>query len=116
MFRIYYGDGTTFEGEPEDAPRENVQCIAIPPRSLRAHETKDTIIRWTLVREADVYIYTDPIGNWIPCTHEDAEMHERLHGLGLGGVRAKLWGLWLKRDLFDEIILRAERDFGMTRR
>lgn len=27
-FRIYYGDGSTYSGDPFHAPRENVQCIA----------------------------------------------------------------------------------------
>ncbi len=113
-FMIYYGDGTTFEGKPEDAPTENVQCIVIAP----AHPTTEkAFYRHRILSEADMYVYSDPIGGWFACDkYEDLKRHLKQSGLGKGGIRAVLDGMWVNKKVYDEIILKAEREFGMTRR
>ena len=113
-FRIYYGDGTTFSGRPEDAPTENVQCIVIPPIKPT---TATEYHRHRLVREHDMYIYTDEIGCWIGVTkYEDLKRHLKQSGCGPGGVRAVLDGMWINRDRYLEICHQAQRDHGMPER
>jgi hypothetical protein len=103
-FRVYYGDGTTFEGKPEDAPCTNVQCIAYDDTRCNTHD----IGRFVL-SDYDIYIYSDPIG-WHG-TNKYADLIQHLHqGCGLGGVRAVLTGLWIDRDTFYAIRERATID------
>ena len=43
-FRIYYGDGTTYEGDPFEAPGSNVQVVIVAwdgPRGWRKVQGKD---------------------------------------------------------------------------
>ncbi len=110
-FRIYYGDGTTFSGQPEDAPTDNVVCIIIPPAKP---DTPTEFYRHRMLREADMYIYSDPVGGWITCDkYEDLKRHLKLSGLGKGGIRAVIDGLWINRDVYVDIIHKAQRDHDM---
>lgn len=46
-WKIYYGDGTTFEGDAENAPTRDVQAIVQPcPRT-----------RWEVVYSTDYYVW-----------------------------------------------------------
>lgn len=113
MFKIYYSDGTTFEGEPEDAPTDGVQCIVIPPPKP---DTETEYYRHRIIAEADMYVYSDQIG-WFPVNkYEDLKRHLKRQGLGKGGIRAVIDGEWINKDAYDAIILGAEREYGMTRR
>lgn len=108
---IYYGDGTTFSGEPEDAPTENVVCIVIPPVKP---DTKTEFYRHRMIRDADMYVYSDAVGTWFPCDkYEDLKRHLKLSGCGGGGVRAVIDGMWINRDTFLAVIHQAQRDHGM---
>ena len=104
-FKVYYGDGTTFTGLPEDAPVRNVQCIAFddPDESFGQ--------RGRIVMEAwDFYIYTDAVNGWVG-TNKYADLLDHMEdGLGKGGVRAVLRGRWIDRDLFMAIRKRAFED------
>ncbi len=106
QFRIYYGDGgPPYEGEPEDAPTENVQCIAWddPTRG-----TGD--IGHFVLCEWEMYLYSDRVGCWIGVDkYEDLKRHLKL-GIGPGGVRAVVDGLWIAWDDFTAIRHRAETD------
>ena len=103
-FRIYYGDGSVYEGEPEGAPNQNVQAIAWndPAKNYRD-------LGRVVLREWDIYIYSDDIG-WHG-TNKYADLLQHLgKGIGKGGVRAVLTGRWITRRGYDEIIKRAETD------
>lgn len=102
--RIYYGDGSIFEGPPEDAPTENVQCIAWddPTRG-----TGD-IGRFVL-REYDIYIYSDDIGWHGTDKYFDLIQH-LAKGCGPGGVRAVLTGRWIGWAEYSAIVDRALND------
>lgn len=51
MIVIYYGDGSTFDGDPRSADPLNVQAIA-----------QDGKNGWHVVSHADYYIYTEEMG------------------------------------------------------
>lgn len=106
-FVIYYGDGTTFSGRPEDAPSENVQCIAWND------ETKGPAdLGRVVLHQYDIYIYSDGVG-WHG-TNKYADLMRYLgRGCGVGGVRAVLSGEWLSRPKFDEILRKAETEPGL---
>ena len=104
-FRVYYGDGSTFEGRPEDAPAENVQCIA------QADQITDsgTIGRYVM-HSWDFYIYSDPAEGW-HATNRTSDLIDHLRqGCGPGGVRAVLTGRWISNKIFQEILARAQRE------
>jgi hypothetical protein len=102
--RIYYGDGSVFEGGPEDAPTENVQCIAWddPTRG-----TGD--IGRIVLSEWDMYIYSDDIGWHGTDKYFDLIQHLQ-KGCGPGGVRAVVTGRWISWADFTAIKHRAQTD------
>ncbi len=101
---IYYGDGSTFEGNPEDAPTDNVQAIAWddPVRG-----TGD--IGRIVLSEWDLYIYSDDIGWHGTDKYFDLIQHLQ-KGCGPGGVRAVLTGRWIGWNEFVKIRDRAQND------
>jgi hypothetical protein len=112
LVRIYYGDGSTFEGLPEDAPIHNVQCIAYDdPDTRYGRNGRIVMSGW------DLYIYTDNVMGWVGTNkYTDLLMHLE-DGLGRGGVRAVLRGRWIGRGKFREIQEQAHKDplFSETR-
>lgn len=120
--RIYYADGSTYSGLPEGAPTDLVICIAVPPRDPRPTDPPGTFYRWTLVHQNDMYLYLDPDDAWRfrgwygLDKYEDLKRHLKMANLARGEVRAVLDGVQVRREAFDSIILRAEREHGMTRR
>jgi len=110
-FKIYYGDGIVWSGEPENAPPYNVQAIAWndPERGI------EDLGRIVMV-EWDIYIYSDHVGGWHG-TNKYADLLQHLGvGCGPGGVRAVLQGAWISKDKFIEIRKRAETDPGLRRK
>ncbi len=110
MFRIYYGNGYVYEGEPERAPNQNVQAIAWDD-STKGHRNLGRVV----LREWDIYIYSEDIG-WHG-TNKYADLLQHLgQGIGIGGVRAVLTGRWITRNKYDEILKRAETEEGLDRK
>jgi len=110
VFRIYYGDGSIYEGEPEGAPPHNVQCIAWDDPNTSVES-----IGRVVLHEWDIYIYSDPIG-WHG-TNKYADLLQHLgRGIGRGGVRAVLQGAWISEACYKAIRKRAETDPGMNRK
>lgn len=110
-FRIYYGDGTTFEGLPENAPSHNVQAI-IWNDSVRGPEDLGRVV----MSEWDIYIYSDHVGGWHG-TNKYADLLQHLgHGCGAGGVRAVIQGAWINREAFKDIMKCAETDTGFNKK
>jgi len=109
-FVVYYGDGSTFKGRPEDAPAHNVQAIAFD----------DTVkgpgaVGRVVLHQWDIYIFSDLIG-WHG-TNKYADLLQHLgQGIGIGGVRAVLQGAWISRQVYDEIYRRAKDDPGFKRK
>lgn len=103
-FKIYYGDGSTFSGLPEDAPVDNVQVIVWndPARDVT------NIGRYEL-REYDIYIYSDPIGWHGTDKYYDLIQHLQ-RGCGKGGVRAVLTGRWIPWADYQSILKRVNED------
>ena len=107
-WRIYYGDETVFEGQPEDAPVHNVQAIAYVD-----DDPRDINVGRVVLESWDFYLYSDHVGGWHGTNKfTDILMHlER--GCGPGGVRAVLRGLWIERAKFLKIVNRAKTDAGL---
>ncbi len=58
-FRIYYGDGSTYSGDPYYAPPTNVQCIVMEdPKTARGY-------RLVTERTRDAYYFRE--GRWWAC-------------------------------------------------
>jgi hypothetical protein len=106
-FRIYYGDGSTFEGRPEDAPVQNVQFISWddPTRGINA-TGRFVLEAW------DLYIYSDNVEGWIG-TNKYADLVRHVQD---GGVRAVLEGKWIKRETFVELREKAYNDPPFNRK
>jgi len=110
MFRIYYGDGSIYEGNPEDAPAHNVQCIA-----WNDERPKPGNVGRVVLHEWDIYIYSDPIG-WHG-TNKYCDLLQHLgRGVGVGGVRAVLQGAWIAYDQYKVIYHRAETEEPFVRK
>lgn len=109
QYRIYYGDETTFEGEPWDAPTRNVQAIAFDdPDKAYGHYGRIVMQGW------DLYIYTDAVRGWVG-TNKYADLLMHLEdGIGPGGVRAILRGKWIDRVTWKRIVDRAKNDPGLS--
>ncbi len=105
MFRVYYGDGSVFEGRPEDAPAKNVQFIVWDDPDKGVGD-----LGRVMLYNYDLYIYSDHVGGWHG-TNKYADLINHLgYGCGPGGVRAVLQGQWIARDKFNEIRRKAEND------
>lgn len=87
-FRIYYGDGTTYEGYPFDAIPHNVIAVAVEGRPL-----------W---HSRDAYYWHKDMG-WTPC--DVPGMWDYL--LNYVGPKAILFGRNVRDDLYWEIVKRA---------
>ena len=109
MFRVYYGDGTVYEGTPEGAPTENVQAIAYDdPKKGAEHTGRVVLNQW------DFYIYSDPVGGWHGANkYADLLRHLKL-GCGPGGVRAVLEGQWVDTQTYKAIYDKAWNDSGLA--
>ena len=108
MFRVYYSDGSVYEGNrPEDVKPHDVQCIAWDDKTGNAMGVGRIVMR-----EWDIYIYTDGLG-WHG-TNKYADLLNHLgKGIGEGGVRAVLQGAWIPNDQYNEIYKRARLDEGL---
>lgn len=107
---IFYGDGSTHDGLPEDAPAQNVQAIAWNDPIKGAADVGRVVLH-----EWDIYIYSDDIG-WHG-TNKYMDLLQHLgKGIGPGGVRAVLTGRWIKRAMYQDILKRARICPGLDRK
>lgn len=59
MFRIFYGDGATFTGSPEDAPAHDVQAIVQPDQRKGTGNVGTVVLSgW------DWYYWREDLGEW----------------------------------------------------
>jgi hypothetical protein len=101
-FIIYYGDRSTFQGRPEDAPSQNVQAIAWNDPT-KGNQDLGRVVMY----EWDIYIYSDHVGGWHG-TNKYADLLQHLgQGCGPGGVRAVLTGRWVNKEIYQEIMKEA---------
>lgn len=112
-FKIFYIDGSTFVGLPEDAPTHSfVACIA-----SNDHTKGNQSIGRPVIREWDIYIYSDAVGGWHGTNkYADLMNHLKHSGCGLGGVRCVLEGLWIDNETYHAILERAETDPDFNRK
>lgn len=108
QFRIYYGDHSIYEGEPEGAPAQNVQAIAWNDPTKGARDLGRVVLH-----EWDIYIYSDDIGWHGTNKFTDLLQHLGRRGCGAGGVRAVLTGRWIDRERFTEILKQARTEPGL---
>jgi len=96
---IWYGDGSSFsseDGEPWEAPRVGVQCIAV------AHISCGNYI----LSEQDFYCWHED-GGWIP--HDQMGMHQYLQDKDV--IRhLVLFGYWIQKEVYGAIRSKATKD------
>lgn len=111
VFRIYYGDGVVYEGGIDDLPAENsdnAQAFA-----WNDPENGYSDLGRVVIKEWDIYIYSDKIGWHGTNKYADLMMHLR-KGIGPGGVRAVMTGCWIPKADYIALVKRAETDPGLA--
>lgn len=110
-FRVYYANGTTYEGDITKAPPREVVCIVTedgePNGALRVGRR--------VIHGYDFYPYSDGLGFHPTNKYSDLLWHLQ-KGMGEGGVRAVLTGIWVGQKTFRAIMDRAETDGGFPRK
>ncbi len=96
-FRIYYGDGSTYSGDPYYAPATNVQVVALEePGAARGH---------IVVTAKDAYYYRE--GRWWGCDEMGLFDYLMEHE----GPKAVLFGRSMTRnDAYWAIVQRAKAE------
>ena len=95
---IYYGDGTTFssdDGAPGDAPRQNVQVVAI----------NDIRVGRALLWDRDYYCWHAEANTWMPHDRQGLE-----HFLDTSKMPIRLCGFWIPDEEFQRIYQLAAED------
>lgn len=96
-YRIYYGDGSTYDGDPFLAPQTNVQVVLT--------ESTAAVQGFTLACKHDRYYWNGTV--WTPC--DEAGMWDYL--LMYRGPKALLFGRTTVRDEdFWATVTRARRE------
>jgi hypothetical protein len=95
---IFYGDGTTFtnqDGEPWEAPRQNVQVV------VRRDETEGRRLGY----DRDYYCWHEGEQQWIP--HDE---HGLIYYLNTEPYCIRLCGYWISDREFQTILAQANTD------
>jgi len=95
-FRIYYGDGPIYEGDPFYAPATGVQVIA----------TEKPLGGWWIAKQKEAWYWKDE--RWNAC--DTAGMYDYL--MSHLGPQKIIFGRSIRDDKFWEIVAEAERDCG----
>ncbi len=95
-WRIYYGDGSTYSGDPYWAPTSNVQAIAVGDTAATRG--------YRIVTSKDACIYAEEA--WWGC--DDAGMWDYL--LNHKGPKAVIFGRTISPDTYFKILQRATRE------
>jgi len=97
-WRIYYADGSTFEGKPENAPGLGVIVI------VQKH--KDTQIGSYLQHQSDYYVWAE--GYWWGC--DLFRLWQYWFVQKYPHPKVSLAGETIKNELYDQIIRSAKDD------
>lgn len=95
-FRIYYDDGSTYEGDPYLAPPPGVIIIAI--------EAPDERRGFILTKGKDSYYYRD--GRWYGCDEGGFWDYMMIHI----GPKAVVFGRTIRDDKYWKIIEKASKE------
>ena len=93
-YRLYYGDGSTYSGDPHFAPPANVQVVAC--------EDITTPTGFNLRHGLDAYYWREDVG-WQGCDTAGMWDYLMLHH----GPKVVLFGRSLRDDDFWKIVSRA---------
>lgn len=94
-FRVYYGDGSTYDGDPYFAPRPGVQAIVGPDRLTGRYMVSDKDFYWWLEEE----------GRW-----RGGDLYGKfLYEMKLG-PRVVLFGEQIANDAYNACIVAAHAD------
>lgn len=111
-WRIYYGDGTTFDssmGGPEDAPSDNVVCIAYDEKD----NTRPEYIGRPVISGSDWYLYRKDIACWWRVDVFGVMDQVKHH---LECVGAVVQGRYIPDKTFRELLDRARTEPGLPRK
>ncbi len=104
-FRIYYGDGSIYEGPIADAPPVDVQCIITPDQRRSSYEVGRLVMHsW------DFYLYVE--GVWLGVNSMVDLVDHILHRQ----VEKVVKGRMIPNDRYEAILNRANTDEGFPRK
>ena len=95
-FRIYYGDGTTYKGDPFHAPAMNVQLIVAEWHAERG---------WRIVQGKDYYLWREDSG-WYAADIGGLFDYLATHA----GPQKVLLGRTIHDEVYQEISKRARKE------
>jgi hypothetical protein len=95
-YRIYYSDGSTFEGDPSAAPKTGVQVIIVRDGSKGRR----------VLKLVDYYVWSPTLDRWVDCIDSASVM--------LRAVREPwvviLCGEYLCEADFEQVLIAAHND------
>jgi len=100
-WRIYYGDGSVFGGDPYAAPTRNVQIVVVA----------DPEHGWTLLNQHDYYWYMPVLDTW-----RSGDLFGLFDYLLTDGPKRVLFGRTLTRAEFQAVYMRACAEWTKTAR
>ena len=92
-WKIYYGDGSVFSGNPEDAPERDVQVIV----------QEDSEVGWTTIHVRDFYVWK--WDQWL-----GVDLFGLWDYLASPGWKRVLFGRTMKRSEYNDIYKQAKSD------
>jgi hypothetical protein len=95
QFRVYYEDGTTYAGDPFNAPAWGVLCIVEPDADCGRH----------IVQGGKFYVWRDDYGRWYEA--DDVGLYDYL---ARPGARRVLFGSYVSNEIFNAVYQRAYND------
>ena len=95
-FRIYYGDGSTYSGDPYDAPRTNVQAVV--------NEESSSPTGFAVRTNGQVYVWRDE--RWFDC--DQFGMWDYL--MLSTGPKAVLFGRTMRNDEYWATVAKAQKE------
>lgn len=105
-FRIYYGDGTAYSGDPYLAPASNVQVIAQEDRSAESGYILIHGIANASQSGLGIYCWRDDGYGWD--IHDEAGLYDYL--FNYRGPKAIIFGRTIPSDVFFGILGRAGKE------
>ena len=98
-WKVYYSDGSTFTGRPEDAPKQGVQVILV----------KNERVGRRVLKFCDYYVYSPTLQRWLDCADAASVIVRALKEPSV----TVLAGEYLNEEDFEKILIAAHNDVDL---